>query len=89
MGRRSRGDLVTTKRRALTVVNLIRPRYTRCQLATLPEMAKPDTNREATSRSTCETDRGDWRERGVKELAGNREIPHDSLLLQARANGKT
>ena len=63
----NRSELDSTSLRQLSVANL-------------PKMGKPEIGREATSRSTCRTDRGDWRERGVKELVGNREIPQDSLL---------
>jgi len=61
----------TTKARALTTVNLIRPRYTNLAVANLPEMVKPATDGQATSVSTRQAARGDWGERVPKDQTRN------------------
>jgi hypothetical protein len=53
------GSPWTTKARALTEVNLIRPRYTYLAVASLPEMMKPATSGEETSLSSRWAVRGD------------------------------
>jgi len=61
----------TTKARALTTVNPIRPRYTNLAAANLPEMVKPATDGQVTSVSTRQAARGDWGERVPKDQSRN------------------
>jgi hypothetical protein len=65
------GPFWTTKVRALTQVNLIRPRYTYPAAASLPDWVKPVIGREATSASSCRAVRGDWGERVPKDQSRN------------------
>jgi len=75
----------TTKARALTIVNPIRPRYTNLAAANLPEMVKPATCGEATSDGNRRTPRGDRGERARKDASRNLGDP---LRPGDRAGGR-
>jgi len=74
------GPFWTTKARALTQVNLIRPRYTYSAAANLPDWVKPAIGREATSASACRAVRGDWGERVPKDQSRNLGDPAQGPL---------
>ena len=73
------GPFRTTKARALTQVNPIRPRYTYSAAANLPDWVKPAIGREATSASTCRVVRGEWGERVPKDQSRNLGDPAQRL----------
>jgi hypothetical protein len=82
------GPFRTTKARALTQVNPIRPRYTYPAAASLPDWVKPAIDREATSASTCRAARGGWGERAPKDQSRNLGGPAQRRSAPATAGNQ-